>query len=222
VPSLAELDHLRRHPQPAYAEYPVLRDRAVASCPRFVDPAAIAGHRALIARRGVDWCTGVLGFPFPGYGPGGISVLEMHLLVLADHAGLAPPLPEVVLRWRAEDAEVRAARLRKQQAAAARDTTTWQRARADCPVVVQVFAAASGRRTNHPVRETLRHVVPDRAAHSGPPSRPRLHRAGRPLCETPDRARLLRLSDQPTDQPATCVRCLAYTPAIRPAEGNPR
>jgi hypothetical protein len=219
VPSLAELEYLRRHPQPAYAGYPALRAQAAASCPRFVDPAAIGGHRALIARRGADWCTAVLGYPFPGYGPGGVSVLEMHLLVLADRAGLDPPLPEVVARWRAEDAEARAAREHARRTAAARDADDWQRARAGCPVPVRVVAAAGGRRTNHPGREPLRHVVPDLAAHSGPGNRPRLHRAGRPLCETPGRARPLRLADQPTDQPATCVRCLTYTPTIRPAEG---
>jgi hypothetical protein len=216
------LAYLRRHPQPAYAGSEALREQAQATCPRLVEPAAIPGHRALIARRGADWCTAVLGYPFPGYGPGGVSVLEMHLLVLADRAELDPPLPEVVLRWRAEAAELRAARERERQAAADRDAHAWQQTRTGCPVPVRVLATASGRRTSHPWREALRHVVPDLDAYNGDPRRPRLHRAGRPLCETPGRVRPLRLADQPTDQPATCVRCLAYTPTIRPAEGAHR
>jgi hypothetical protein len=86
-------------------------------------------------------------------------------------------------------------------------------------VPLQVYSNMAGRRAKHAVREALRHAVPTIAAHSGRPERPRLHPAGRPLCEVIGRASPMRLADQPTAQPVTCVRCLVYTSAIRPAKG---
>lgn len=223
MPTFAELDEIRRHPQPAYPEYAGLRAQAERTCPRFVDPASPARTAALIARRGVDWCTAVLGYPFPGHGRGGISVLEAHLLDLADQRDLDPALPDPVLRWRAEDAVRRDARQRQIASAAAADVEAWRRASENCPVPLHVRANVRGRRTDSPyLSEPLRHAVPTIDAHSGSTTRPRLHPAGRALCERADRARRLRLQEDPTDQPATCVRCLAYAPKIRPAvQGAP-
>ncbi|MEN3308982.1 MAG: hypothetical protein V7603_5184 [Micromonosporaceae bacterium] len=220
MPTFAELDEIRRRPQPAYPEYAALRERAKRRYPRFVEPGGPARTAALVARRGADWCTAVLGYPFPGHGRGGISVLEAHLLDLADRDGLDPPLPDPVLRWRAEDTVRRAARQREIAVAAARDVEAWRRASAGCPVPLQARANTRGRRTNSSYApEPLRHAVPTIDAHSGSTSRPRLHQAGRALCERAGRVRplLLLLQEEPTGQPATCVRCLAYAPKIRPA-----
>ncbi len=220
MPTFAELDAIRARPQPAYPQYGELRAEAERTAPRFVDPASLAAVGALIGRRGGEWCTAVLGYPYPDLGRGGITVVETHLLVLADRRGLDPPPPAVVLRWRAAAADGEADKRRRVAAAAERDARAWQQATAGCQVPLQVRANTRGRRTDNPhVREPLRHAVPTVAAHSGSARRPRLHPAGRALCETPGRAKPLRLADELTDQPATCVRCLAYAPKIRLAEG---
>ncbi|MEV4212652.1 hypothetical protein [Micromonospora sp. NPDC049662] len=220
MPTLGELDQIRRTPQPAYPQYTALRAEAERTCPRFVDPAGLPRTAAMVGRRGSDWCTAVLGYPFPGLGRGGISVLEAHLLGLADERDLNPPLPAPVLRWRAEAAEARAEKQRRIDAARDRDRQAWQTALSGCPVPLQVRANVAGRRTNSPyLADPLRHAVPTTDAHSGTVRRPRQHLAGQALCETAGRARPLNLAAQPTDQPVTCVRCLAYTPMIRLAKG---
>lgn len=203
-------------PHPDYPEFPGLWARAAREAPRFVSPQYLASCREVTARRGHDWATAVLGRPFPGLR--GLNVPETQLLVLADAADIDPPLPAAVIAARTQQQASRAAHAARRAALEAADERRWQTALSRTPVdpsLLRVQANMTGRRTGTGVDTgPLRHIVPVQDLTSGPSSRPRTHRADRPLCETATRARPRRLSDA-VSAPATCKSCLAHLPNTR-------
>jgi hypothetical protein len=215
VPTVADLNQIEAHPEPAYPEYAQVVALARVESGPFVDPVKFRDNEYLPARRGVDWCTAVLGRPFHGIRQ--ISCLEFGMLVVADRLGLDPPLPDRVRRWRIEE-RCRQAQLDSwRHARHVADVRAWQQALAGCPVdvMLEVRPNVHGHRYSGGGREALRHAVPTQDALSG---RARLHRAGRATCEAPGRARPLQLGE-PTDEPVTCVRCLTWVPQLRPVQG---
>ncbi len=201
-------------PRPTYPEYEQLRAAAAAAAQRPVSPASIPVKRALITRRGFDWCLAVVGRPC--HGLGSISCVDAELLVLADAADIDPPLPQWVVDERAAAARVADERAAERKARDDADQAAWDATRAGLTVEVQVLRNGHAR-PRHGYAHHLGHVVPKVDAESGPDRRPRRHRAGRALCESERRARPLDLSGGEGGA-ATCVACLAYTPKIRPTD----
>jgi hypothetical protein len=199
------------NPKPAYAEYEELRKEAEATCPRFVDPADIRPQQEMRLRRGFDWCTAVL-----GRANGPLSVVDAHMLKLADERDLNPPMPEAIVAARKERQEREAAEAQRLQALRDQDRAKWKAALAACDVPVTVRANINGRRRRGGYSDgPLRHTVPTIDAVSG---RSRAHCAGRALCESEKRPAPLRLAEpaeEGEEAYATCARCLAYMPKIR-------
>jgi hypothetical protein len=80
-----------------------------------------------------------------------------------------------------------------------------------CPVPLEVRENTNSRAYGER-REPLRHAVPTEPAVSGTR---RTHPVGRALCVT-DKRREMPLGD-PTNEHATCVRCLDWCTKVRPA-----
>lgn len=198
-------------PPPAYPEYAELLAAAQQGSP-FVDPARVWEPQHIADRRGWDWATAVLGRPFAGLRA--ISHTEARLLELADAADITPALPDWLLAERAEADRQRAVIERLRAEARQRDLDAWTAARDACPVPLEVRENTHARVRGY-LRENLRHALPTVAAVSGTR---RQHPTGRPLCVTATR-RPMTLSG-PTDQPATCVRCLDWAGQIRLAAGE--
>jgi hypothetical protein len=199
-------------PAPTYPEYEQLvadAQAAVNADGRHVDPAKL--HRVQDLRRSWDWRVSVVGHDRPTR-----TLVEMHMLLLADQRNLNPPLPQWLVDARAaaadRDAELRAARERREAA----DQAEWEKTLAECSVEVEVFRNGHAR-VRYGYVHHLGHVVPKEDALSG---RSRLHRAGRGLCETEKRSKPLDLSGG-KGGPGTCVNCLTYTPKIRPVAAPP-
>ncbi|MEQ7008407.1 hypothetical protein ABN028_19735 [Actinopolymorpha sp. B17G11] len=198
---------------PPYPEYEQLLAEARSRDTGFVDPARLRDVEQLVWRRGYDWCCSVL-----GKAPDRRTWRESLLLLAADRANIDPPLPAAIVEAREERARWEAEVEARRNAVLERDAARWAEARTGCTVDLEVRPNTKGRRygTGYAVG-ALCHAVPVTNALSGSARRPRLHRAGRPLCETPNKARPVVLGE-PTDQPATCVACLNRTPHIRPEE----
>lgn len=193
------------------AEITALRLRARSEAGPFVDPKIVHARRWFHNRAWAEAITGDTAFSL-GDWP------TMYLLAIAM---AAEPEPPVTRAQRAEQAAIEeqarnAAKVRalmteriaeRHQAEAA----AWVAALRTCLVKVVVRENRYGR-VRGGARERLRHVVPLTEAVSG---RRRRHLAGRALCETPGRAKPLQLDEDPTDDPATCQRCLAYVSQIR-------
>ncbi|MFJ1757372.1 hypothetical protein [Kitasatospora sp. NPDC088134] len=194
-------------------EISALRDRARREAGTFVDPKVVHAPRHFHNR---DWAAAVVGRPdFDVYG----HWPTMYLLYIAMQAEPEPPVTRAQLAERAEaEARVRSAeemRVLNQQRAAGRrraEVQAWADAVRGCLVKVVVRENRYGR-VRGGARERLRHAVPVSEAVSG---RRRRHLAGRTLCETPGRAKPLRLANGLADGPVTCQRCLAYAAQIRP------
>lgn len=208
VPLTGAWSELRR-PAPTYPEYEQLHADATAAAAadgRFVDPAKLRHSQAL--RRGWEWRVRVLGHDRPP------TLTELHMLLLADQRDLDPDAPQWLVDVRAQaeaaDAEKKAARARRDQ----QDHDVWEKARAGCPVELEVRRNGTAR-VRGGYMHNLGHAVPPVDVVSGE-RKLRRHPAGRALCETEQRAKPLDLSGG-TGGPATCVNCLKYTPLIRPA-----
>jgi hypothetical protein len=195
-----------RYYSPQYAE---LYAAARATAPRFVDPAHPYVSAAAVRRRGADWCTAVLGVPFTGLRH--LTVVQDQLLTLADQAGIDPPLPDWIAQAHAESERARAARDEQRRAQAEREAAAWHAVLAQTTVELEV-REGSRPRARAASTERLRHAVPVRPVYSGTRT-VRTHPAGRALCESQRRARPLALGEA-TEQPATCVRCLQWTPRV--------
>lgn len=213
--TIADLNALRANPQVAYDGYGELREAARRRNGGLADPREIPALERLMRERGRDWCSSVLGYPVEG-GLRSISSLDADMLAVARERGLDPPLPGWLAQWKAESAETQRLRDQARDQAQQRDRDRWAAAVAACKVSVEVRPNVHGRRYRSVLGGTLRHVVPLADAISG---RSRSHQAGRALCETPTRAKPLVLGE-PTDEPATCVSCIAYAAKIRPGETN--
>lgn len=207
---------LTNPPAPTYPEYADLYETARRTAPRFVDPANLYVGAAAAHSHGADWCTAVLGFPFAGLRH--LTVVQDQLLKLAADAGINPPLPDWIVEARAEGAR-RQAELEEARSARARaDADAWHAVLERSTVALQV-REGSRPHVRRGASEHLRHAVPEDDVYSGTRT-VRTHRAGRALCESERRARPLALGDT-TDQPATCVRCLQWTPQVRPTADRP-
>lgn len=205
-------------PAPGYPEYPELWEQARRGAPRFVDIAYIDSVEAITQARGADWCTAVLGRPFAGLQ--NVDTAEAELLRLAHQRDLDPPLPDEVVAERQAAAEHRAVADRRRQQQGMHDRREWTAALGQASVpagVLQVRAnVRGGGRPAHRGGGPLQHVVPAVDVWSGPGGRPRRHPAGRALCESEHRRRPVQLGE-PSNEPATCVRCLAWVAKVRPA-----
>lgn len=201
---------------PTYPEYPQLWEQARRAAHGFVDPTHIRRLEEITHRRGADWCTAVLGRPFVGLRR--VSVAEAELLRLAHERGLDPPLPDEIVAARQAAADHRAMIAQQRRQRAEQDRREWTEALGQAAVpaeVLPVRANVRGEgRSSHRGGGPLHHVVPTVDLWSGPETRRRRHPAGRALCETEHRAKPLQLGE-PTGEPATCVRCLAWTTRVR-------
>lgn len=197
-------------PAPTYPEYEQLcADAAAALCADagFPDPVKIRAVREI--RRGFDWQLAVLGHGHPQ------TILETHMLLLADARDLQPPLPQWVVGERAERARMDEQLAARRKSFDDQDEQAWQDVLAQCQVEVEV--RRNGKvRARHGYLHNLGHAVPAADAESGSASRPRRHAAGRALCETEKRRKPLDLSGG-TGGPVTCDSCLKYAPQLRPA-----
>jgi hypothetical protein len=199
-------------PKPTYPQYDDLLAEARRIAPRFVDPANAYPERPIVDRRGDDWCTAVLGRPFDITNR--ITVTEQYLLIAADRADIDPPLPDWIVEGRAESERRRAELEQRKQEQRDREAKAWADALAQTTATFEVHAGSRARARGN-VSEPLRHAVPTADVQSGT-RKPRIHPAGRAVCETPGRSNPLQLAYQ-VDAPATCVRCLAWIPQVRPA-----
>lgn len=199
-------------PAPTYPEYENLRadaEASVAADGHFVDPVKL--RRVQDLRRSWEWRVSVL-----GHDDEHRTLLDMHMLLLADQRDLDPPVPQWLVEARAEgerrDAEKRKARQDREDA----DMAVWEKALAQAQVELAVLRNGTAR-PRHGLMHNLGHAVPKVDAVSG---RSRRHRAGRALCETETRAKPLDLTGGEGGA-VTCTSCLNYTPKIRPADTPP-
>jgi hypothetical protein len=202
-------------PAPTYPQYPQLladATQAAAADGRLVDPRKL--YRVRHLHRSWEWMTCVLGYAGNGTG----SILEMHLLLLADERDLNPPLPGWLVERRAADAVADAERAAALKLEEDRDQAVWDAARQGCQVEVVVRRNGTAR-PRRGYLHNLGHVVPAVDSESGEGCKLRRHPAGRAVCESEQRARPLDLSGG-EGGPGTCDRCLKYTPHLRPAGEN--
>ncbi|MFK0279514.1 hypothetical protein ACIQVL_03435 [Streptomyces sp. NPDC090499] len=160
----------------------------------------------VIQRRGRDWCTAVLGRSFPGlrYVPSS----DGWMLILADERGLAPALPERIVKARAAEEARRKEGEARAAAKLEAEKRRWALITGSAPVTFTV--RENTRHTG--VQGPLRHITAAVDLLSG---RSRLHKAGMGLCETPDRSNPLHLGAPLEDLPPTCKRCIAYADQVR-------
>jgi hypothetical protein len=193
-------------PEPAYPEYEELRQEARRRDRGPIGDHNIARMQDVIQRRGGDWCTAVLGRPFPGlrHAPSG----DGFMLIVADERGLEPKLPESIVKARAV-AEARR-KEREAQATAKLDAEKrrWALVTGSAPVP---FTVRANTRHTGP-RGSLQHVTAAVDLLSG---RSRLHKAGMGLCETAGRSNPLHLGEALKDLPPTCRRCIEYAGQVR-------
>lgn len=202
---------LTNPPRPTYPEYDAVVELARTLTPRFVDPANLWPERPVMARRGDDWCTAVLGRPLDVTGK--LSIHEQYLLIAADQLDVDPPLPDWIVEARRADAERRRSLDDAREARRQRERERWDAVLADTTVELDVHL---GSRPRAWADGELGHAVPRADVYSGA-RKPRTHQRGRALCESPTRARPLAFSNEPAPAgtPATCVRCLEWAPKVR-------
>lgn len=213
MPTLAELDEITRHPEPAYPEYAALRAETAAVFGPFVSPQEIDEGTAVIRTHTCDWASAVLGRPFPG-SLRAVSTTDTRLLILAHRRDLDPPLPDRLLGWKHDDEQHEHVLAERRAAEQLRLRQRWDAVLADCaiPVEVRLNTRGSRRASGFGEARHLGHIVALVDARSPR----RRHRAGRALCETTRRSSPLVLGE-PVDEPATCHRCLDFASSARPA-----
>ncbi|WP_328491276.1 hypothetical protein [Streptomyces zaomyceticus] len=192
-------------PAPTYPEHAELL-REAGRKDGLIGPQDIARMEDVIRHRGGDWCTAVLGRPFPGLGR--VPSRDGWLLVLADERGLKPALPQFVVQARAEEAS----RRRERETLAALKSETEKRRWALVVGAAAVELAVRENTRHSGVGGSLRHVTAAVDLVSG---RSRRHAAGRALCETVGRADPLHLGEPLEGLPATCQRCIEYAGKVR-------
>lgn len=199
-------------PKPTYPEYDDVVALARSLTPQFVNPANLRPEREVVDRRGNDWCTAVLGRPF-GFHTG-ISIHEQYLLIAADQLGVDPPLPDWIVEAHRAGEEHQRRADEAREARRQRERDKWATALAGATVGLDVHYGSRPRAYRD---GELGHAVPRDDVYSGA-RKVRTHPRGRALCETPTRAKPLAISETPAPAgtPATCVRCLEWTPNVRP------
>lgn len=202
-------------PDPAYPEYANLITEAQRLARGFVDPGVLATAVSVATTRGDRWCQAVLGHYF--HGVHWLTYQQVHLLILADRAGVDPPDPQWILDHEQviRDRDDRVSRSR--ELASNRDRDAWAAA-AEQVTVALVVHTNTHVRTRRGVPHYLGHAVPTADVYTGT-SRVRTHRAGRALCETETRGKPLGLNPEPAPDgtPVTCDRCLLWAPRVRAA-----
>jgi hypothetical protein len=199
-----------QRPAPTYPEYEQLladAEAAVIADGRFADSRKM--HRVRELRRSWEWKVCVLGHD------GVQTLLDVHLLLLADERDLNPPTPQWLLDTRREQQEHADALAAARASRETLDQAASDEAAAGCAVGLVVRRNGHAR-ARHGVSHHLGHFVPAVDAYSGFGRARRRHRAGRGLCESEARAKPLDLSGG-EGGPATCVNCLSYAPRLRPA-----
>lgn len=210
--TIAELNDLAANPQVAYDGYDDLRAAARARNGGLADPREIPLMQEVVRRRGADWCMSVIGKPFAG-DLRTIPGLDAAMLLEADQRDLEPPAPAWLVQWTAESADVQRRRAEAFAAAGQKDRDRWAAALAASGVSAGQIEVRPNTRSAGQVRggrrQALLHVVPLIAVRSPR----RRHPAGRELCAVSH----VRELGAPSDGPATCVSCVAYTAVIEPA-----
>lgn len=206
----------RAHPD--YPEYPAIRAEATRRSARPVHPGRLNLYWDLLLRPD-DWASRVLGFPC-GHSER-LNHCDAETLAVAAEQNVDPPAPTWLIEARQRAAVRRqfeqdntrrvAARHAAQRSA---DVLAWEAAQRRASVDLIVYLNPTGRPRNG-LRHLLGHAVPAVDVYSGARTT-RVHRAGRALCESPDRPRPLLLEDTPSTDPATCNRCLVWTAKVRP------
>lgn len=160
------------HP-PAYPEYADLHTQAAASVAadgHFVDPAKL--HRWQNLHRDSDWTISVIGHNRPP------SLVEMHMLLLADDRNLQPPLPQWLADRRAEQRRQAAAQQAAYQARMTALEDEWTALWKALPVPITVAYNYSGPNHLETWTQGAVHIILGEELHVG-----RLHRvAGWALC----------------------------------------
>lgn len=196
---------------PNFPQYPALLAAAQARHRKaggFVNPAQVYAVDEIECRRGSDWVMSILGRRYGGART--ITLVELHLVMVADEHGVCPPLPAAVLEARARHERETAA---KEAAAAALEASLeaeWRTLQAAMPVAVAaVHNYKSARHCENGYVQGSDHIVVQEDLMHGRLRR----RKGQALCENPSYAKNLMLafpdgdSDGSTRRP-TCVRCI--------------
>jgi hypothetical protein len=193
-------------PEPTYPEYEDLLRTALQNVRGPIGGRTVAQMEDVVQRRGRDWCTAVLGRPFPGLSY--VPTSDGWLLLLADERGLDPALPERIVRERqAEDAQ------RQERAGAAAVKLEQEKRRWALIAAATSITFAVRENARHTgVGGSLRHVTAAVDLLSG---RSRRHKAGAALCEMPGRTNPLHLGSPLENLPPTCGRCIAYAGQVR-------
>jgi hypothetical protein len=187
-------------PYPGYEELQAAAEASIRADGGFVDPAKLRRFEEL--RRPYDWRVAVLGHD-PGLRP---SLLDLHMLLIADERDLDPPRPAWLVEQREREAAEREAA--KQRRAAVEDArwAEWAALRQAFPVPVAVAYNYSGGHHYAGWSQGARHVIALEELSAG-----RLHRAARSaLCTVPSRQRHQDFPDLDTpdaDYP-TCRACI--------------
>ncbi|MFD9394184.1 hypothetical protein ACFWBB_26630 [Streptomyces sp. NPDC060000] len=193
-------------PEPMYPEYEELRQEARGRDRGPIGGQNIARMEDVVQRRGADWCTAVLGRPFPGLRR--VPSEDGFMLIVADERSLEPELPESIVKDRAVEDSRRKEREAQAAAKLEAEKRRWALVTGSAPV-----AFAVRENTRHTgVRGSLRHITAAVDLLSG---RSRRHKAGMGLCETPGRSNPLHLGEPLEDLPPTCKRCIEYAGQVR-------
>jgi hypothetical protein len=151
-------------------------------------------------RRPWDWRIAVLG------NSGRTTLLEMHLLLIADKRGIDPPLPAWLAEKRASEAVALEAKRSARAAVAQARETEWKALVAALPVEIKVaHNYESHRHLENYVQGGDHILVTVDFAHG------RLHRsAGSSFCETPSYSHNLYFPhwDGPDERWPTCKKCI--------------
>lgn len=170
-----------------YAQYPqllALAEESVREDGGIVDPVKMRRYGQTIGRRGRDWAISVLGHARLGLGPGGATLTEMHLLLIADEHDVTPPLPEHIAAARAASAAKELAQREKRIEALGAE---WAALRQALPVVVTCEHNYQSRHHCDGYVQGADHIVVHADLRHG-----RLARlAFEALCETPSNRRQL-------------------------------
>lgn len=211
--TFADMDAMRDRPQPAYPEYTTIRGAAAHAAQR-LDPKEVTFMQRIARQHGPRWCQAVLGWPCSD-DLRTVSVVDAYTLLAAHDAGLDPPACAALTDWWALSDLRHALAEQERHDAARADRLAWEAALAGCDEAVDIIVMVSvNAQLHHGHRTRLAHAVPTADA----ASLDRRHKAGRPLCEAPDRSRARQLPlEDGGDAPVTCLRCLAWLPRIHPA-----
>ena len=190
---------------PTYREYADLQTRAedsVRADHGFVDPSKMAELGRI--HRGHDWTLAVLGHNETP------TLVEIHMLLIANRDGLTPPLPDHIRQAREAHAAEEAERRRRGQDRADRALTEWAELAASMPVPVCIAYNYSGPNHYESYHQGAVHILVGEDLRVGRLIRPGGYLTHSALCATPSRLAHLDMphTDLPEDRWPTCKACL--------------